>query len=293
MVENSNIINWENVLAQSKTFQDQKPVKWAFLEEFFVRDFYEKLYETYPKKDKSWSFESSDDKSAYRKWWGDKQSAHIPTDIEDTNFSESWNEFYHYMFSNEFISNFRKFSDVPVSKLKGFGFMLLFGFFLVFIIQRKGWNITEVNPGFLFFMLIESVLWSVGLFWIMNFSNQIVLMNPNTRFLIQKVVLSIGAGIYEEFVFRLLFIGGFTYLIGFVLQWREWSRKFGAVVVSAVIFSLFHFIGILGDQPDLGLFLIRFVAGLFLGILFCFRGFGITASTHALYDLILLVMVVT
>ena len=125
MVENSNIINWENVLAQSKTFQDQKSTKWAFLEEFFVRDFYEKLYETYPKKDKSWSFESSDDKSAYRKWWGDKQSAHIPTDIEDTNFSESWNEFYHYMFSNEFISNFRKFSDVPVSKLKGFGFMLL------------------------------------------------------------------------------------------------------------------------------------------------------------------------
>ena len=211
-------------------------------------------------------------------------------------------EFGLFIISSKDIAQLRNGADVLMRNvletfgllgIYGFGFMLLFGFFLVFIIQRKGWNITEVKPGFLFFMLIESVLWSVGLFWIMNFSNQIVLMNPNTRFLIQKVVLSIGAGIYEEFVFRLLFIGGFTYLIGFVLQWREWSRKFGAVVVSAVIFSLFHFIGILGDQPDLGLFLIRFVAGLFLGILFCFRGFGITASTHALYDLILLVMVVT
>ena len=53
MPENSNIINWENVFAHSKTFQEQKPAKWVFIEEFFVRDFYEKLYETYPKKDDS------------------------------------------------------------------------------------------------------------------------------------------------------------------------------------------------------------------------------------------------
>ena len=175
----------------------------------------------------------------------------------------------------------------------GFGFMLLFGFLLVFIIQRKKWKATEFNLGFLVFMFVESVVWSAGLFSIMNFSNQVALMNPNTRFLIQRVVLSIGAGIYEEFVFRLLFIGGFTYLIGFVLQWKQLGRKIGAVVLSAVIFSLFHFVGVLGDQPDVGLFFVRFVAGLFLGGLYCFRGFGITACTHALYDLILLVMVVT
>ena len=125
MTKNLNIINWENVLPHSKTFQDQKPTKWIFLEEFFVRDFYEKLYETFPKKDESWFFESAADKSAYRKWWGGEQSAHIPTDIEDTNFSESWNQFHHYLFSDEFIPNIRKFSGVPVSKLKGFGFMLL------------------------------------------------------------------------------------------------------------------------------------------------------------------------
>ena len=44
--KNSEIVNWKNILAQSSTFQTQKPAKWAFLEEFFVRDFYEKLYET-------------------------------------------------------------------------------------------------------------------------------------------------------------------------------------------------------------------------------------------------------
>ncbi|SVC28999.1 uncharacterized protein METZ01_LOCUS281853, partial [marine metagenome] len=54
----------------------------------------------------------------------------------------------------------------------GFGFMVLFGFLLVFIIQRKKWKDTEFNLGFLFFMFVESVVWSAGLFSIMNISNQ-------------------------------------------------------------------------------------------------------------------------
>ena len=62
--------------------------------------FYEKLYETYPKKDESWFFESTDDKSAYRKWWGADHTEHIDTDIEDTSFSESWNQFHSYLFSD-------------------------------------------------------------------------------------------------------------------------------------------------------------------------------------------------
>ena len=109
MTKNLNIINWENVLTHSKTFQDQKPTKWAFLEEFFVRNFYEKLYETYPKKDESWFIESSDDKSAYRKWWGADHAKHIATDVEDTSFSESWNQFHSYLnqtnLSNHLVLN--------------------------------------------------------------------------------------------------------------------------------------------------------------------------------------------
>ena len=124
--KNSQMINWDNVFRHSKTFQERKPTKWEFLEEFFVSDFYEKLYETYPKKDDSWFVESSNDKSAYRKWWaGKKDGNHISSDVEDPNFSESWNKFYHYLFSAEFLSNIRKFSGVPVTKTKTVTFMLL------------------------------------------------------------------------------------------------------------------------------------------------------------------------
>ena len=156
MTKNLNIINLENVLPHSKTFQDQKPTKWAFLEEFFVRDFYEKLYETYPKKDESWFFVSTDDKSSYGKWWREEQAEHIVVDVEDTDFSESWNQFHHYLFSDEFISNIRKFSGVPVNRVKHFAFTLL---------TKGGYqlpHIHNVGPNTLILMLYFSKNWVEG-----------------------------------------------------------------------------------------------------------------------------------
>ena len=156
MTKNLNIINWENVLPHSKTFQDQKPTKWAFIEEFFVRDFYEKLYETYPKKDDSWFFETSNDKSAYRKMWAEENANDIPSDVEDPNFSEHWNTFHRYLFSDEFLANIRKFSGVPVTKVKTLGFMLL---------TRGGYqlpHIHNVGPSTLILMLYFTKNWNKG-----------------------------------------------------------------------------------------------------------------------------------
>ena len=155
MTENLNIINWENVFAHSKTFQEQKPAKWVFIEEFFVRDFYEKLYETYPKKDDSWFTESTDDKSNHRKWWGVDRSKHIATNVEDPTFSESWNKFHHYLFSDELISNFRKFSGISI-KLKQFSLMLL---------TKGGYqlpHIHNVGPNTMILMLFFSKNWKKG-----------------------------------------------------------------------------------------------------------------------------------
>jgi len=156
MTKNLNIINWENVLPHSKTFQDQKPTKWAFIEEFFVRDFYEKLYETYPKKDDSWFFETSNNKSAYRKWWAEENNNDIPSDVEDPNFSKHWNIFHHYLFSDEFLSNIRKFSGVPITKVKFLAFMVL---------TRGGYqlpHIHNVGPSTLILMLYFSKNWNKG-----------------------------------------------------------------------------------------------------------------------------------
>src|SRR5213078_1579748 len=84
-----------------------------------------------------------------------------------------------------------------------------------------------------------------------------------------RLMLSLGAGIYEELLFRVLLVGA---------------------LAAAAIFSAFHYIGPYGDRWQLYSFAFRMVAGLFFSALYLVRGFGITAWTHALYDVLLLVM---
>ena len=60
-----------------------------------------------------------------------------------------------------------------------------------------------------------------------------------------------------------------------------------ATVVGALIFSAFHYVGAFGDPFELGSFTFRTIAGVIFSGLYLTRGFGITAWTHALYDVFL------
>jgi hypothetical protein len=62
-----------------------------------------------------------------------------------------------------------------------------------------------------------------------------------------------------------------------------------ATILGAAIFSAFHYIGPYGDQLQVYSFVFRMVAGMFFSALYLVRGFGITAWTHALYDVFLAV----
>lgn len=100
--------------------------------------------------------------------------------------------------------------------------------------------------------------------------------------------ISLGAGLYEELVFRVLLTSGLAAGARVVLAMRPLAAGVFATVVSALIFSAFHYIGPYGDALDLSSFTFRAVAGLFFSGLYLTRGFGITAWTHALYDVFLL-----
>ena len=58
-----------------------------------------------------------------------------------------------------------------------------------------------------------------------------------------------------------------------------------AVLASALLFSLAHYIGPLGDGIDAASFIFRFLGGLAFSAIYALRGFGIVSWTHALYDL--------
>jgi len=98
-----------------------------------------------------------------------------------------------------------------------------------------------------------------------------------------QLVLSLGAGIYEELLFRVLLVSGLL-AIGLRLGWPRSRAVAAAVVVGALVFSAFHYIGPMGDAFTVVSFTFRAIAGLVLSGLYVARGFGIAAWTHALYD---------
>ena len=172
--------------------------------------------------------------------------------------------------------------------LYGLGLVFFLGLLVTYIFFIKEDQQQEVNINFLFIMLAESMLWSVVLYFLL-FKFMVLLMNPVGKTILQQVTLAVGAGIYEEFLFRVLLIAGLSSILGFVFMWDKTFKNIIAVVLSGGIFSAFHFMGEYGDFFSMELFLIRFFAGLILGVLYMYRGFGITAYTHSIYDLIVLI----
>ncbi len=103
-----------------------------------------------------------------------------------------------------------------------------------------------------------------------------------------QIALSIGAGLYEELVFRVLLVGGLALFFRAMME-SPTQAYLVAALVGAVLFSGAHYVGPLGDPFAFPSFTFRFLFGLALNALFLWRGFGVAAWTHALYD----VMVVT
>ena len=107
-----------------------------------------------------------------------------------------------------------------------------------------------------------------------------------------NIVTGIGAGIYEELVFRLILICILMLLFQDILRLPYKNSIVLAVVISAALFSAHHHIDFRSGQPNdadpfnLTEFVFRTVAGIYFAALFAVRGFGITAGTHAFYNII-------
>ena len=99
-----------------------------------------------------------------------------------------------------------------------------------------------------------------------------------------QLMLSLGAGLYEELLFRVLLVSLLALGARRLLGWSPRAAGAAAVVLSAAAFSAFHYVGPYGDPFTVPSFTFRALAGLAFSALYVARGFGITAWTHALYD---------
>jgi hypothetical protein len=107
---------------------------------------------------------------------------------------------------------------------------------------------------------------------------------------VTRLVMSVGAGLYEETVFRLGLCTLLVWLFGRVFGWTRWLAVMMAFLLSSIAFSAMHHIPPYGDPLSIGVFTFRVLAGLVFAALFWFRGFAVAVYTHALYDIYVLLI---
>jgi hypothetical protein len=103
------------------------------------------------------------------------------------------------------------------------------------------------------------------------------------------LMVSLGAGFYEELLFRVLLVSALLFVARRLLGWGPVAAGVFATVLGAVAFSAVHYVGPLGDQVTTQSFVFRTIAGLAFSGMYVTRGFGITAWAHALYDVFLII----
>jgi membrane protease YdiL (CAAX protease family) len=170
---------------------------------------------------------------------------------------------------------------------------------LLLVILLFVWQVLSRNPW--------AIHWgTIGLMWIESFILVIpiiviaALLNssatplaasiPVSETIAERMAMGIGAGLYEELIFRWAIIATVHALLvdGFGVSHRV--TVFFAVVISAVAFMLYH--PIHGPDGSLlsGLAVFYLASGAYFSMVYILRGFGIVAATHAVYDVFVVLL---
>ncbi len=171
------------------------------------------------------------------------------------------------------------------------------------ILSKDPWRL---RPRVLGGMAIESALWTLPLLvlgaMVQRVSNESLAAAAvgsgggdaiSHAPMMAKLTLALGAGLYEELLFRLFGIAAVHFVLADLLRMKPGPAMVFAVLLSAVGFALYHdaafFSGGTGGL-DAQRFVFLTLAGLYLGGIFVFRGFGIVVAAHALYDIVVFTM---
>ncbi len=161
-----------------------------------------------------------------------------------------------------------------------FGKMLLVSLLIIvigfFSLKKKR---PEIRIEYFPLMFLESIVYAYFFANAVFFVRRSILLGIFSSN--EGLVLSIGAGFYEELFFRLIPI---LLLKIFIKQGDKKTLYILAVVLfSSLLFSLFHYIGYEAFSFDS--FIFRFISSVILFIIFLTRGFGIAVYTHTIYDI--------
>lgn len=152
------------------------------------------------------------------------------------------------------------------------------------ILSRQKWHADAAS---LLGMAAESILWMVPLVALHALTSRLFSLpalaaGGGSSEAAAEILTGIGAGVYEEFLFRLAAISLVLLLCVDVLRAPKKPMVAAAIVVTSVLFSLYHFLG--AGSFNGYQFAFRAFAGAYLAALYILRGFGITVGAHACYN---------
>ena len=211
-----------------------------------------------------------------------------------------------FSLSHDEVTGVRNGADVLLKSMflamGGRNGLVVFGALLVgggaWLVWQDYRRAGSLDPRVFALMTMESVIYAFGFGMVTSTLTGLLLPGLATILslgsaaswsLPTQLMISLGAGIYEELLFRVILVSGLAWTARRLLGWSATASGVFAVVVGALIFSTFHYIGPYGDRWALSSFTFRAVAGVLFSGLYLLRGFGVTAWTHALYDVFLAV----
>jgi len=146
----------------------------------------------------------------------------------------------------------------------------------------------RLGPGLLVLVALEGLVWAQVLPLLARLVGWLGALSVPTKAQVSDISLRVGAGLYEELIFRLILVaGGYVLLHRACRVDRIWATV-SVLILSSAAFSGFHHLGAFGEPWEVGVFTFRFLAGVFLGCLFISRGLAVTCWTHATSNVLLL-----
>jgi Type II CAAX prenyl endopeptidase Rce1-like len=164
--------------------------------------------------------------------------------------------------------------------------LLVLAAFLVYAFKSAPRKATPF--GLLAPVLLESALYASLLAPALMIIGRRMMASPEPSGVAEGVVLALGAGFYEELVFRLAAVGGVLVALERGLRVTSGWATVAVLFAAGIGFSWFHHAGAGGERFEAPVFVMRAVAGILLGGLFLLRGFGVACYTHVIYDILCL-----
>lgn len=164
--------------------------------------------------------------------------------------------------------------------------LALIAYFAVWQLRSKaGWTVDSRKLALLY---AESLAYAALLVLLTGWVTvRLGLAAPDrAQGVLERMVLYSGAGIYEELLFRGFLLGSLVLLLTRGFKMKEVPGAICAALAAALLFSAFHYVGAAGDRFTLTGFMQRTAGGLYFSAIFVTRGLGVAAAAHALYDVL-------